>query len=417
MPKLRLRMPKNYDRVMHACMLILLIFGSIMIVSTSVGESSENISVVVKAIIKQCMFVSLSYIIMTFMARNFVKFLSKDVLLSENLKRNKQLKRNFRKLFYMAGAGLMLLLAMTLLTTPVNGSKAWIPLGFMTLQPSEFAKVYIIVLCGITVNDYGSQKTKFFPYMQWPLIFYLGAAGIILLQPDIGTFIVFTLITMVILLIPSNEALDGLKKLICLGLGIIALAMFFITTDFGVSILENFNLDYKMGRIINAADPFKDIFGDGYNLVYSLYAIATGGLTGLGLGGSKQKFGYLPEAQTDFIFSVTIEELGILGLGIIVVCYALIIYRLVYYAMKTNSEGYKMILIGCILYLSIHFVLNVGGVSALIPLTGVPLLFISSGGSSLLSIMTLFGICQSIIALTKIQMKRLDHKEITKMSK
>lgn len=411
MPKFRLRMPKYYDRAMHAAMLILLAFGSLMIVSTSVGESSDSIRVVIMAIIKQIVFVSISYLMMIYMAKNFTKYLSKEGKVSHDPKKNIRYKKAYRRMFHTAGFALLAALFITLLMPAVNGSKAWIQLGFMTIQPSEFAKSYIIILLGLTVNDYGSQKIGFWEYMRNPFVFFILCLGIIFLQPDLGTLVIFSLITGIILLIPSNKALDNIKMLICVLLGIIVVVMLFISTDFGISVLENFNMDYKMGRIINAADPFKDIFGDGYNLVYSLYAIATGGIKGLGLGGSKQKFGYLPEAQTDFIFSVTIEELGLLGLSIIVICYGIILYRLCYYAFKTQSEGFKMILIGCALYLSLHFILNVGGVSALVPLTGVPLLFISSGGSSLMSIMILFGACQSIISLTKSQMRPMQENE------
>lgn len=411
MPKIRLRMPKYYDRAIHAAMLLLLVFGSLMIVSTSVGESSDSIRVVIMAIVKQIAFVSFSYFLMIYMARNFAKFLSKEGKVSDNPKKNIRYKKAYRRFFNFCGFALLGALVVTLLMPAVNGSKAWIPLGFMTIQPSEFAKSYIIILLGLTVNDYGSQKVTFIEFMRNPLVFFLLAVGIIALQPDLGTLVIFSLITGIILLIPSNRSLDGVKYLILFLLGLVAVGTLFISTDIGIAFLENFNMDYKMGRIINAADPFKDIFGDGYNLVYSLFAIATGGLSGQGLGGSKQKFGYLPEAQTDFIFSVTIEELGLFGLSIIVICYAIILYRLCYYACKTQSEGFKMILIGCALYLSLHFILNVGGVSALIPLTGVPLLFISSGGSSLMSIMILLGVCQSIIALTKAQMRPMSEEE------
>ena len=410
MPKINLRMPKYYDKTIHACMLVLLIFGSIMIVSTSVGESSENINIVIRTILKQGVFVCGFYIVMTWFARNFVRFLSKDVRVHKDPAENKRKKNIYRTYFNGILFLILFLLCITLLMPATKGSRAWIPLGFMTLQPSEFAKVGIILLLGITINDYGSQDVSPMQLVRNPLVFYLVSMVIILMQPDLGTFIIFTIITSAILLIPSNKALDSLKVFIGGCYGLAAIAFIFISTDLGMKILENFDLGYKLGRIVNAADPFKDIFGDGYNLVYSLYAIATGGIKGLGLGGSKQKFGYLPEAQTDFIFSVTIEELGLLGLSIIVICYGIILYRLCYYAFKTQSEGFKMILIGCALYLSLHFILNVGGVSALVPLTGVPLLFISSGGSSLLSIMILFGICQSIIALTRIQMARIDTK-------
>ena len=107
---------------------------------------------------------------------------------------------------------------------------------------------------------------------------------------------------------------------------------------------------------------------------------------------------YLPEATTDYILPIIVEELGIFGFLFIVLLYGVILYRLFYYAFKAKSEGYKVILIGTAMYLSVHFLLNVGGVSGLIPLTGVPLLFISSGSSSLLSVCIAIGISQAVIS-------------------
>lgn len=404
----KIRMPKNYDRLLHACMLVLLVFGSIMIASTSVGESSDSINVVVTVIVKQLAFLIVSYILMTFMARNFVKFLSREVRVRDDRRANIKQKNIYRGFFKVVGIGVIALLILTLFSPEVKGARSWIYIGPVSIQPSEFAKVYMIILLGIIVNDYGTRDVKFFKYMKEPLIFFCIVILLLFLQPDFGTLIIFGFITVILLLIPTNKSLQSLKKIILIGLGIFAIVFFFISTDFGMGILEKMNLGYKFGRVTNAADPFNDLFGEGYNLVYSLFAIATGGFTGLGLGASKQKFGYLPEAQSDFIFSVTIEETGILGLLIICVCYFIILYKLFYYAMKTKSEGFKMILIGCGLYMSIHFILNIGGVSGLIPLTGVPLLFISSGGSSLISIMMLLGVCQSIIALTKGQMLKME---------
>lgn len=119
---------------------------------------------------------------------------------------------------------------------------------------------------------------------------------------------------------------------------------------------------------------------------------------GKGIGQSQQKFGFLTQADNDFILAIVIEELGIFGLALIVIGYSIIIQRLFHYAYRTKSEGYKIILIGTAMYIFLHFFLNVGGVGGLIPLTGVPLLFISSGGSALMSIMCAIGIAQAIIA-------------------
>lgn len=414
LPSLQLKMPRYYDKLIHAAILILLFFGSVMIASTTVGQASQtNQNVVVIAIVKQFVFVVGAYILMMIAARNFSKFLVKEVKVRVNQKENTRAKKAYRSFFKVIGFAIFGLCMVTLVSDPVNGSKAWINLKFMTLQPTEFAKVYMIVLIGLIVNDLGPYKVKFLEYARPLLWFFIPIVGILLFQPDTGTLIVFTTLTAVCLLIPTHPALKSLRKFILACLLGVGLLMLFLSTKIGIQFLENFNLGYKFHRFTSAADPFNDVYGEGYNIVSSLSAIANGGLSGLGLGGSAQKFGYLPEAQTDFIFSVVIEEAGMIGLLIIIICYGLLLYRLFYWAIKTKSEGFKVILIGCALYIGIHFILNVGGISALIPLTGVPLLFISSGGSSLLSIMIMMGICQSVISLTKSQLMKQEESKRT----
>lgn len=408
--KFNIRMPKHFDQSIHLSILGLLVFGSIMISSTMVGESNETVNVVIMAIAKQVVFVVISYFCMTFVARNFTKCLSRNVRLSNDAKKNKTLKHWYRRVFKCIGFAIIGMLIWTLFDKGSRGSNAWIYIGPISLQPSEFAKVYLIVLMGLVVNDYGNLNISAAKIFREPIAFFLAVMVIVGLQPDFGTALVILAIASILLLIPSTPKLDKIKKIIVflIFLGFVCLILF--STDFGLNLLSSFSkeLGYKLSRFTSANDPFDQIYKGGYNLVYSIYAIANGGLKGLGLGNSGQKFGYLPEAQTDFILSITIEELGIFGFGFILLCYAVILYKLIYFAMKTKSEGFKMILIGCVLYLSLHFILNVGGVSGLIPLTGVPLLFISSGGSSLLSIMILIGVCQSIIALTKGQMDKLN---------
>ena len=144
--------------------------------------------------------------------------------------------------------------------------------------------------------------------------------------------------------------------------------------------------------------PFLNPYGTGLQLINGLFGIANSNFIGRGIANSTRKMGFLTQADNDFIFSIVIEELGIFGLLFIVLGYIVIVQRLVHYALRTKSEGYKIILMGTAMYIIAHFVLNVGGVSGLIPATGVPLLFISSGGSSLMAIMAALGICQSIIA-------------------
>ena len=398
----QLKMPGGYDRAIHACVILLMVFGSIMVISTSVGQSVIQVGtqqivqpdVVIRTILRQLLFIILSYFMMVKFAVNFFKW---------------KRKKNFKQVLTITGVIITILLVSTLAFEAVNGTKAWIklPLGLGTIQPSEFAKVYLVVLMGVTVNHFGSEKIDLISYMKQPTLVFVLFLTIIFIQPDMGTAIILFLLFFTCFIIPSHGNLRPAQKLIKFGLFIVVIVMILVMTDFGMKILTSvFGEGYKIKRFINAANPFEDLYDTGYNLVYSLYAIANGGIRGLGIGGSELKYSYLPEADTDFILSVTIEEAGLFGLLFVVVGYAVILYRLFYYAKKTKSDGYRLILVGCAMYLSLHFILNVGGVSALLPLTGVPLLFISSGGSSLLAISIMLGICQAIIAMTKNQAKR-----------
>ncbi|MDO5085849.1 MAG: FtsW/RodA/SpoVE family cell cycle protein, partial [Erysipelotrichaceae bacterium] len=183
-------------------------------------------------------------------------------------------------------------------------------------------------------------------------------------------------------------------------LGVFGVAL--LLSPIGVKIISSLGIaDYKVNRFIVAADPFSDKLGTGYQLVNGLISFASGGLFGLGFGTSIRKYTNFPAANTDFILAIIVEELGIVGFMIIFICYILIIYRLFYWALKMKNQKGKVILIGTAMYIFIHFVFNVGGGTALIPLTGVPLLMISQGGSSTMSIMMCIGLSLSVIQMYK----------------
>lgn len=141
-------------------------------------------------------------------------------------------------------------------------------------------------------------------------------------------------------------------------------------------------------------------------IFYSLLGISRGKLLGVGFGNSVQKFGYLVSSDADYIFAVIVEELGIAGILLVFIPYSILIYSLFYYAKRVKKDSGRVILMGTIFYLFTHFLFNVGGVSGLLPLTGVPLLLISRGGSALLSILFLLGLCQGVIASERTPVKK-----------
>ena len=155
--------------------------------------------------------------------------------------------------------------------------------------------------------------------------------------------------------------------------------------------------DYQKNRILSAVNPFTDLYNTGYQLVNGLVSFASGGWKGLGFGNSVRKYTDFPAANTDFILAIVVEETGLIGFGLIFIPYMIIIIQLFRYAMKMESERGRIILVGTAMYLMVHCLFNIGGVTGMIPLTGVPLLMISSGGSSTLSFMLSIGLAQAVI--------------------
>lgn len=169
-------------------------------------------------------------------------------------------------------------------------------------------------------------------------------------------------------------------------------------------------------RIENMIDPYTDVYGEGYQPANALYGIANSNFFGQGYGNSARKYGYLTQADNDYILAVIIEETGIFGMALLAGCYGFIEYKLYHYAMKTRDTVNKVILAGTGSYLFLHFFLNVGGVSGLIPMTGIPLLFISAGGSSLIAASIAIGICQGVIArIRRQELRRLEDQERREM--
>ena len=233
---------------------------------------------------------------------------------------------------------------------------------------------------------------------------------IIFAQKDIGTLVIICFIFLSCILIPKYPVLQRMQRNVKLLLfvGIVAAIGLFGVTDIGTNVLKHTPLAHIAVRIENFKNPYTDVYGDGYQPANSLYGIASSNIVGKGIGNSARKYGYLTQADNDYILAVLIEETGIFGLFGLVILYGIIEFRLFYYAFKTSEYMYKVILGGSGIYIFMHFFLNAGGVACLIPFTGVPLLFISSGGTSLISIMLTMGLAQNCIcAIRKKEMNRL----------
>lgn len=296
------------------------------------------------------------------------------------------------------------------------GAKSWIPIGSFTLQPSELFKPLIIALCAWMVHTYAKNRKLTAPgwknalRITWmPFLSLIGTIILLIVQKDFGTMVIIVGIAVVCFLIPSIPCLKPWQTFTkwAVGLVIIFSAFFFFITDIGTNLLGSIDwTDHITIRIENTKNPYKDVMGDGFQIGNGLYAIADGGFTGNGYGNSERKYGFLTQAESDFILSIVVEELGLFGLLTVTVCTLLLGWRLFGFAIRARDQGDKVILGGAAAHFLMHFIVNVGGVGGLIPLTGVPLLLVSAGGSSILASAISLGMAQSAIRRIREQAKK-----------
>lgn len=285
--------------------------------------------------------------------------------------------------------GCFILLVLVLIPgigTVRNGSRSWFGIGSFGIQPSEFAKIGLIIYVAKYLSNNKKNmrdiKKGVLPIMSVILAFF----GLIMLEPDFGTAMVIVL-TLVVMIFISGVKLSFFVKIGVVGLiGIVALIIV---------------APYRMARIVSFLNPWSDPLGSGFQIIQSLYAIGPGGLLGQGFMNSRQKHFYLPEPQTDFIFSIISEEFGFLGVLIVTSAFFLIFFRVLNISLKQSDLFGKYLSFGLSFGIIIQATLNLMVVVGIIPVTGVTLPFLSYGGSSLLVSMASIGIILNIARIQK----------------
>lgn len=297
-------------------------------------------------------------------------------------------KKWFLPLFIVTA---VLLLLVPYFGVSINGARSWFRLGKISLQPTEIAKIAIVLYLSALITKKG-EKFREFKRGLFPVMIIVGfVIGLIMLQPDFGSAFILA-ITAGIIVIAGGANLKHIFNCALVGLlGVI--------TVLGINMLipsSGTDGGYRMGRIQSWLDPFHDAQNASYNLLQSLKAIAHGGWTGAGFGQSIQKLLYLPYPYNDFIFAVIAEELGFIGTTIFLCFYAYFIFRGLLIALRCPDIFGTLVGVGIIGNIAIQAFINIGGVTRTIPITGVTLPFISSGGTSLFITMASVGILLSI---------------------
>ena len=283
--------------------------------------------------------------------------------------------------YALFGLALFLLLLTDLLAPKVKGAQSWLGFGGIRFQPSEFAKVSIILALSKFLSRYPPLDLKTF----------FAALGIIslpvllvLIQPDAGSALVYLVISF-IMLFAAGTPLKYLGSIVGLGLSAVPFLIIFVLKE------------YQKNRLLVFLDPMRDPLGAGYNVIQSKIAVGSGEVIGKGfMLGTQSKLKFLPEPHTDFIFSVFSEEFGFVGNMILILLFSILLFRIIFIGINSRDRRCKILVSGVAAWLWFQMLESIGMSIGLLPVTGLPLPFLSYGGSSLLSIFIALGIVMSV---------------------
>ena len=292
---------------------------------------------------------------------------------------------DYRRLRRLARPGLVVAIVLLVLVLipgvgiRTNGSARWLGIGVASFQPSEFAKLAVIVYGAAMLSSRPPESVRL---TLWPMLVVLGGVGgLIFLEPDLGTALILGSIVACLLFFAG------------LGLGSLALTG---VAGLGLVAVMTLSAGYRRDRILSVLDPWNDPLNTGWQTIQAGVAISNGGLWGLGLGASRAKWGFLPFVQTDFIFAIVAEELGFVVAMFVVLAFLVLGIFGLSTAMHAPDRFGQLLAAGITSWILIQAFVNIGAVLGVLPITGVPLPFVSYGGSSMVLTLTAFGILLNV---------------------
>ena len=305
-------------------------------------------------------------------------------------------RRTYKGIVYLAIGLLLLLYPFGII---VNGARSWLPTPVFNFQPAEFAKIAIIIYMAYYYEAHRNNKDDYQIALK-PFIMVFILCGLIFVQPDLGSALILFMISFAVFIaVPLYPKVKKKTRNIMFLSILFGGMMIIILLLSGKSGLYEYQL--QRFNFLKPCQRYTEV-GTGYQVCNSYIAINNGGLFGVGIGNSTQKYLYLPESYTDFIFPVIVEELGLIVGILLLLIYAFIIFRIINIAKSTYKLSHGLICYGVAAYIFVHLFINLVGVLGLLPLTGVPLPFLSYGGSYALCLTAGLTIVQRIHAETKI---------------
>lgn len=352
------------DKVLFLAVLFLVCVSAVMVCSASAAMALQKNWDVSRFLFKQVTWVLVGFLLMGVTMRIHYRDYQQPFVI------------------WSALAGLALALLFVLFFAPViNGSRRWIGIGGIGVQPSELAKLVMVIFVADLLAR-RMERVNEVKAVLLPVSLVLGPlAGLILLQPDLGTAVFLVIVTSVLIFSAglSYRYLVGLT--LAFIPGFIALVM---------------THEYRMSRIQSWLDPWKDPLGEGFQIIQSLIAVGTGGVVGRGFMHGQQKMSFLPEPQTDFIYSVISEEFGLIGATIVMLTFCVIAWRGYSIATRTTDRFGAFLALGLTALVAVQALINISVVLGVLPNKGLPLPFVSAGGSSMLISMLAVGILLNV---------------------
>ena len=384
---------KSYDYSLITAIVLLALFGLVMVYSASMASAVQRYGVESDYFYqKQKLYLIASGFIFVLVALFPYKIMRSTKFF----------------LLPMVGLSILGLLGLFVFGQVRGNAQSWYDFGFVSIQPSEFVKISLIIYLSAVYAKKQAYINKFNHGVLPPLAYLVIVLGLIAFQPDFGTALIIALIAGTIIL-SSGMNFKNITKLVLLGMILIS-PVFIVLQD------EIFS-EKRLERFEVLSDPFQDELDSGFHLANSYIAIGSGGVNGLGLGKSVQKLGYLPESHTDFIMAVIAEELGVWGVSFVIISLGYIVLRGIYLGLRCKDPFGSLLAIGISSMIGIQSFINLAGVSGVMPLTGVPLPFVSYGGSSLLQLSIAAGILVNVSMFVKYENKyKQNHQEKEKNS-
>jgi len=361
--------PKTHgiDFIMLFCVIMLLIFGTVMVFSASTYSAFVRHGDAFYFVRPQFMWMTLGLFGLIVMASIDYRRLKK-----------------FAVIGYVVSIVLLILVLIPFIGIEVNGARRWLGFGALRFQPSELSKITLIIFMAFFLSRYREILNKYKGFLLCLAIVVLPT--FLILLENLSTAIVVVAIGSSIIFLMTPKQWHFLPMAIPGVIGVAAGVLLF---------------PHRIARIQSWLDPFADPLGGGFQTVQSLLAIGSGGLFGLGLGNSRQKQGFIPESHNDIIFSIVCEELGLVGAALLLCLFAVLIWRILKTAMASTDLFGCIVSYGAAIMIGVQVLINVAVVTNTIPNTGMPLPFISYGGSSLTLLLGLMGIVLSVSRYNK----------------